>query len=91
MVLHVGEGFQRALRNKNLYLETNEFASTLPFSKNSVQLWGTFGGNSQLWVTFGANIFKKTFGGKFSKNIWWENFKRTFGRDMLAGTFWRES
>ena len=65
-------------------LEIDEFASTPPLKKNSVQLGGAFGGNSQPGGTFGGNIFKKTFGGKISKTIWRENLKRTFGGSILA-------
>ena len=66
-----GSGLGRASNtrseNKNLYLETDEFASTPPFKKK------TFGG-SYLRVKsarehFSGNFFKKTFGGNFSKNI----------------------
>ena len=88
MVFHAEAGWgglPTHVQKKNLYLETDEFASTPPFSKKSVQLEVTFGGTSQPGVTFGGNIFKKTFGGKLSNTIWREIFKY-----YLVGTFWRE-
>ena len=95
MVLHSEAdwvGLSKRVQKTKIYnLESDKFASTPPFSKNSVQLGDTFGGNSQPWVTFGGKIFKKTFGGKISKNIWRENIKRRFGGTILAGSFWQES
>jgi hypothetical protein len=69
-----GSGLGRASNtrseNKNLYLETDEYSSTPPFSKKAFggsisgdRLAGTF------QKLFGGNFFKKTFGGNFSKNI----------------------
>ena len=57
-------------------LETSEFASTPPFSKNSVQLGVTFGGTSQPGVTFGGNIAKNHLAGKFKKPLGENNFKK---------------
>jgi hypothetical protein len=71
MVFHPEAGWgglpTRVQKTKIYNLETDEFASTPPFSKNSVQLGGTFGGISQPGVTFGGNIFKKHLAGKFQK------------------------
>ncbi len=62
----VGEGFQRAFRNKNLYLETNKYSSTPPFSKKPLA-------GAILQVTFGREIIWRDL---FQKIIWRENFKK---------------
>jgi hypothetical protein len=63
----------RVQKTKIYNLETDEFASTPPFSKKA----------------FGGSISQVTFGGKISKTIWRELFKK-----HLAGTFkniiWQE-
>jgi hypothetical protein len=96
-----GSGLGRASNtrseNKNLYLETNEYSSTPPFSKKA------FGG-SYLRVKSAREIiwrelFKKTFGGKKNKKpLRGNNFKnylagtisKTHLAGTLAGTFWRD-
>jgi hypothetical protein len=66
----LGRASNTRSENKNLYLETDEYSSTPPFSKKHLAgailqyiLAGTF------QKLFGGNFFKKTFGGNFSKNI----------------------
>jgi hypothetical protein len=68
-----------------IYLETNEYSSTPPFSKKhlaGVISGGTFGGNisKTIWrehfqKTFFSGNFKKTFGGKFFKNTFGGNIQ----------------
>jgi hypothetical protein len=97
-----GSGLGRASNtrseNKNLYLETDEFASTPPFSKKP--LAGAFRASSLrgnlLAGTFQKNIwrefFKKYLAGTFKTHIWREQFQKHiwrehFGGNILRGTF----
>jgi hypothetical protein len=78
----LGRASNTRSENKNLNLETDEFASTPPFSKKA------FGG-SNFAPQFWRELFKNYLAGIFQKNIWREFFKK-----YLAGTFkthiWRE-
>ena len=91
MVLHPEAywgGLPSHVQKTKIYnLETSEYSSTPPLKKKS------FGG-SILQVTFGREFFwreyfKKTFGGKISKNLYLgtilkNNWREHFGKNILA-------
>jgi len=55
-------GLPTRVQKTKIYLETDEYSSTPPFSKK----------------TFGGSYLGVTFGGNFSKTIWRELFQKTF-------------
>ena len=95
MVLHPEAGWgglpTRVQKTKIYLHETDEFASTPPFSKKAFggsisgdRLAGTF------QKLFGGNFFKKHLAGTFKNNIWREQFQKHiwrehFGRNILVG------
>ena len=60
-------GLPTRVQKTKIYLETDEFASTPPFSKK--HLAGVISHYKSARERFGGNFFKKTVGGNFSKNI----------------------
>ncbi len=85
MVFHPEAGWgglpTRVQKTKIYNLETDEFASTPPFSKKTL-------GGRYLAVHFGGNYSKTIWRELFQKNTFGgNNFKYTFGGNILAGNF----
>jgi len=91
-----GSGLERAsntrLENKNLYLETDEYSSTPPFSKK--HLVGVINFALQVCAgtfqkLFGGNFFKKHLAGTFKTHIWREQFQKHIWREHVGGNILR--
>ncbi len=85
MVFHAEAGWgglPTRVQKTKIYLETDEFASTPPFSKK--HLAGVIS-----CITFGGNFSKTIWRELFQKNTFFggNNFKYTFGGNILAGKF----
>ena len=80
-------GLPTRVQKTKIYLETDEYSSTPPFSKKA------FGGSIFVGLVC-AGTFQKLFGGNFFKKHLAGTFKKhlagKFSKTHLAGTFWQE-
>jgi hypothetical protein len=84
-------GLPTRVQKKNYNLETDKFTSTLPLNKKIRSTMPHFRQELSTVPHFWREHFQNTIWRENFKTIWRKIFKRTIGKKILAGTFWRES